>query len=74
MLEVDLEYPHELHDGHSDYPLAPERLLVDNNMLSNYSRNKKNKLDMGNSKVEKLVTNLFHKKNNVDHFSNLNFI
>ena len=32
MLEGDLEYPHELHDSHSDYPLAPERLLVDNNM------------------------------------------
>ena len=23
MLEVDLEYPHELHDLHNDYPLAP---------------------------------------------------
>ncbi|XP_072018277.1 uncharacterized protein [Amphiura filiformis] len=27
-LEVDLEYPKELHDRHNDYPLAPERLLV----------------------------------------------
>ena len=36
MLEVYLEYPHELHDSYSDYPLAPERLLVDNNMLSQY--------------------------------------
>ena len=25
-LEVDLEYPKELHDLHNDYPLAPERL------------------------------------------------
>lgn len=24
-LEVDLEYPRELHDRHNDYPLAPER-------------------------------------------------
>ena len=38
MLKVDLEYPHELHDSHSDYPLAPKRLLVDNNMLSEYSK------------------------------------
>ena len=24
ILEVDLEYPHDLHDLHNDYPLAPE--------------------------------------------------
>jgi len=28
ILEVDLEYPKELHDLHSDYPLAPERITV----------------------------------------------
>src|ERR1043165_5429652 len=26
ILEVDLEYPHELHDIHNDYPLAPESI------------------------------------------------
>ena len=28
ILEVDLEYPAELHDLHNDYPLAPERLNI----------------------------------------------
>ena len=29
VLEVDLEYPSELHDEHNDYPLAPESLKID---------------------------------------------
>ena len=29
ILEVDLEYPKELHEEHNDYPLAPERLIID---------------------------------------------
>ena len=28
ILEVDLEYPKEFHNLHNDYPLAPERLMV----------------------------------------------
>ena len=28
ILEVDLEYPEELHEVHNAYPLAPERMVV----------------------------------------------
>ena len=28
ILEVDLEYPKHLHDEHNDYPLAPERMII----------------------------------------------
>ena len=33
-LEVDLKYPDELHELHNDYPLAPEKLVISYDMLS----------------------------------------
>ena len=36
ILEVDLEYPKELHDLHNDYPLGPEKVKVTKDMLSSY--------------------------------------
>ena len=36
ILEVDLEYPKELHYLHNDYSLAPEQLLLEDDMLSDY--------------------------------------
>ena len=38
ILEVDLEYPSELHDLHNDYPLAPEKLMDIVRMLSWYCK------------------------------------
>ena len=43
ILEVDLEYPEDLHDTHNEYPLAPERLRVNkvDKLIPNLN-NKKN--------------------------------
>ena len=46
ILEVDLEYPDKLHEVHSDYPLAPKKLEISHNMLSNYCSSIANKFDI----------------------------
>ena len=38
LLEVDLEYSNKLHELHNDYPLAPKKLAVSNNVLSKYCK------------------------------------
>ena len=38
ILQVDLEYPKELHDEHDSYPLAPERLKVNLEWMSKYQK------------------------------------
>ena len=70
ILELDLKYPHDLHNSHSDYQFAPERLILNNNMLSNYSKDLK-KLCIRNSKIEKLVPNLLNKIKYITHYRNL---
>ena len=32
ILEVDLEYPEDLHNAHNAYPLAPERMVIQKKM------------------------------------------
>ena len=71
ILEVDLEYPPELHQLHNDYPLAPEKMLVKPEMLSDYSREILEREKMTIGKVEKLIPNLYDKEKYVLHYRNL---
>ena len=70
-LEVDLEYPNELHELHNHYPLAPEKLAVSNNMLSNYCKKIADKYDIKVGDVKKLIPNLGNKTKYVLHYRNL---
>ena len=71
ILEVDLEYPKELHDLHNDYPLAAEKIKVTENMLSPYCKKIAEKFGVKIGLVEKLVPTLFNKERYVLHYRNL---
>ena len=70
-LEVDLEYPDELHELHNDYPLAPEKLAVSSDMLSNYCKKIADKYEIKVGDVKKLIPNLGNKTKYVLHYKNL---
>ena len=46
-IECDLEYPKKLHYLHNDYPLAPEKLIVQDDWLSPFCKTLKEKFGLG---------------------------
>ena len=71
ILEVDLEYPQELHDLHNDYPVHTEKVRVSNDMLSGYCRKIAEKYNISIGLVSKLIPTLKDKKEYVLHYQNL---
>ena len=71
ILEVDLKYPNELLELHNDYPLAPEKQFVTNDILSNYCRRIADKYEIKVGDVKKLIPNLGNKTKYIVHYRNL---
>ena len=71
ILEVDLEYPHKLHDSHNDYPLAAGKMNVTKNMLSNYCEQIRDKYKITIGQVHRLIPTLKNKEKYVLHYRNL---
>ena len=72
-LEVDLDYLEELNDYHNNYPLAPEKIKIEDNMLSPYCLETKKKYNIKSGDVNKLAPNLMSKKKYVIHYRNLQY-
>ena len=76
ILEVDLEYPKELHGLHNDYPMAPEVMNVKADMLSDKQieiYDFLNHTKPTDEKTNKLVLNLNDKEKYVIHIRTLQF-
>ena len=71
ILEVYLKYTSKLHDLHNDYPSAPEKLEITQNMLPKYCFNTANKYGIKIGGVNKLVPNLGNKNKYVVNYRNL---
>ena len=70
-LEVDLEYPNDVHNVHNDYPLAPGKLKISKDMLSGYCYDIADKYGIKFDKINKLVPNLGNKEKYGIHYKNL---
>ena len=62
ILEVDLEYLQELHDIHNDYPLAPEKINIPKEWLSDYSLEIANAHNITTGTVKKTNTKFNEQK------------
>ena len=71
VLEVDLEYPKELWELHNDYPLAPDKLEIKREMLSEYQLKIADLYNIPIGNFKKLVPNFFDKEKYVLHYENL---
>ena len=71
ILDADLEYPEKLHALHNNYPLAPEKLAVSYEVLSDYCRKIANKYGMKVGDVKELISNLSNKTNYILHYRDL---
>ena len=63
ILEVDLKYPKELRELHNDYPLAPDKIEIKRELLSDYQLKIADRYNIPIGNVKKLVPNFLIKKN-----------
>ena len=72
-LKVDLEYPKELRELHNDYPLAPDKIEIKREMLSDYQLKIAALYNIPIGNIKKLLSSFFNKEKYVIHLKTCNF-
>ena len=62
-----MKHPQELHDIYDDYPLAPEKINIPKEFLSDYCLKISNIHNIATGAIKKLVLNLMNEKNYMIH-------
>ena len=71
LLEVDFEYSKELRELKNDYPLAPDKIEIKREIMSECQLKIEDLYNISIGNVKKLVHNLFEKEKYVLHYENL---
>ena len=71
VLEVGLEYPKKLQELHNDYPLAPNKVEINREMLSEYQLKIAFLYDIPIGNVKKLVPKALDKEKYVIYYENV---
>ena len=71
VLQVNLEYPQELQKLCNDYALAPDKIKIKREMLSQYQLNIGDLYNITIDNVKKIVPNFFGKEKYVLQYENL---
>ena len=72
-LEVDMYCPDELHDEQNDFPMAPEKFIATEEMLSAEQIETIKQFGIKIGTTKKSIPNLFPKKNYIVHYRNLKY-
>ena len=71
VLKVDLEYPKELRELHNHYPLAPNKIEIIREVLSDYQLKMTDHYNIPIGTGKKLAPNFFNNKKYVIYYENL---
>ena len=71
--EVDLNHSENLHEDHNDFPMAPEKIKIKEEMLSPYCLEIKEENNIKVGVSNKLIPNLIPKNNYIVHYRNLKY-